>query len=83
MVKRQIFKGTVKELIQIAKSHGMFELEEFDTIEEVIERIQVCEGKHKQQIPYSSYHNSLTQICFDCQKIRTNLKSTISTGRKE
>ena len=50
-----------------------FKLEEYKTIEEVIERIQCCEGKHKQQIAYSSYHNSLTQVCFDCKKVRTNL----------
>ena len=34
--------------------------------------IKECEGKHKQQVAYSSYHNALTQVCFDCKKIRTN-----------
>jgi len=73
MKRRQIFKGTIKELKQIVKSHGMFELETFATIGQVRHQIQKCEGKHKQQIVYSSYHDSLTQVCFDCKKIRTNL----------
>lgn len=36
--------------------------------------IKSCEGKHIQQIAYSSYHDALTQICFTCQEIRTSLK---------
>jgi len=36
--------------------------------------IKECEGKHVQQIAYSSYHDALTQICFGCRKIRTSLK---------
>ena len=36
--------------------------------------IKSCEGKHIQQIAYSSYHDALTQICFGCKKIRTSLK---------
>lgn len=32
------------------------------------------EGNHIQQCSYSSYHNSLTQVCFDCKKIRTNIE---------
>jgi len=51
-----------------------FELYILDSIEEVRRMIQVCEGGHKQQIAYSSYHDSLTQICFDCRTIRTNCK---------
>ena len=50
------------------------EIERYETIEDVIERIQVCEGSHKQQVAYSSYHNALTQVCFGCNKVRTNLK---------
>ena len=75
--RRQIFKGTLKELKAIARGQGMFELETFGTIGQVRHQIQKCEGKHKQQIAYSSYHDSLTQICFDCKKIRTNLKMEI------
>lgn len=36
--------------------------------------IKDCEGKHIQQVVYSSYHDALTQICFGCKKIRTTLK---------
>ena len=37
--------------------------------------IKKCEGKHIQQIAYSSYHDALTQICFGCKKVRTSLKN--------
>ena len=36
--------------------------------------IEGCEGKHIQQVIYSTYHKALTQICFGCKKIRTSLK---------
>jgi len=36
--------------------------------------IKNCEGKHIQQVAYSSYHDALTQICFSCCEIRTSLK---------
>jgi len=41
---------------------------------EVKRFIKLCEGKHIQQIAYSSYHDALTQICFNCKVIRTSLK---------
>ena len=45
------------------------------TQEEVKKHIKNCEGKHVQQIAYSSYHDALTQICFGCDKVRTSLKA--------
>ena len=36
--------------------------------------IKECEGKHVQQVCYSTYHDALTQICFGCKKIRTSIK---------
>jgi hypothetical protein len=51
-----------------------FELENFKTMEEVRKHIQECEGLHRQQIAYSSFHDCLTQICFGCKKIRTNMR---------
>ncbi len=36
--------------------------------------IQHCEGRHVQQVVYSTYHNAFTQICFGCNKVRTSLK---------
>ena len=41
---------------------------------EVKRFIKQCEGKHIQQVAYSSYHDALTQICFGCKAIRTSLK---------
>jgi len=56
------------------KEKILFELEYFKTMEEVRKQIQKCEGKHKQQVAYSTFHDSLTQICFGCRKIRSSLK---------
>ncbi len=41
---------------------------------QVKRHIRMCEGKHVQQIAYSSYHDALTQVCFGCDKVRTSLK---------
>lgn len=51
-----------------------FELRFYETQEEVKNNIKKCEGKHIQQIAYSSYHDALTQICFNCKRVRTSLK---------
>jgi len=48
------------------------EFEHFATQGQVRHQIQRCEGKHKQQIVYSSYHDALTQICYGCKKVRSN-----------
>ena len=41
--------------------------------ENVEHHIGFCEGKHIQQVVYSTYHRALTQICFGCKRIRTSL----------
>ncbi len=46
----------------------------------VKDKIKECEGKHIQQIAYSSYHDALTQICFGCKKIRTSLNKKFVLG---
>lgn len=51
-----------------------FDSEHLETMEEVREQIRKCEGRHSQQVAYSTFHDCLTQICFGCQKIRTNSK---------
>jgi len=51
-----------------------FEYEYYKTQEEVRKKIQECEGKHMQQVAYSTFHDALTQICYGCMKIRTNIK---------
>ncbi len=43
-----------------------------ESMEDVRKMIKSCEGEHKQQIVYSSYHDALTQICYTCKAIRTN-----------
>ena len=48
-------------------------LEHFKTQEEVRKHIQACEGKHMQQVAYSTFHDGLTQVCFGCKSIRTNI----------
>jgi len=51
----------------------VFEYEHMQTQEEVRKHIQQCEGKHKQQAIYSTFHDGLTQVCFTCRKVRSTL----------
>jgi hypothetical protein len=51
----------------------IFEFEHYETQEEVRKHIQECEGKHMQQVAYSTFHDALTQICFGCKKIRSSI----------
>ena len=51
-----------------------FEVIFCDNQEVVKNHIKLCEGEHIQQIAYSSYHDALTQVCFNCKRIRTSLK---------
>ena len=44
------------------------------TQEQVRRYIKECEGKHTQQAIYSTFHDALTQICYGCKKVRTNLE---------
>lgn len=47
-------------------------------LQEVKKAIELCQGKnHIQQVAFSTYHNCLTQICFTCKCIRTELKEKI------
>jgi len=50
-----------------------FEYEYLETTEEVRKHIQDCEGKHVQQVAYSTFHDALTQICYGCKKVRSNI----------
>ena len=50
-----------------------FECEFYPLQSQIKGAIKECENKHVQQVAYSSYHNTLTQICFGCKKIRTSL----------
>jgi hypothetical protein len=51
-----------------------FEYEYLPTIEEVHEHIRSCEGRHSQQIAFSSFHDALTQICFGCLVVRSTIR---------
>lgn len=44
--------------------------------------IKGCQcGNHVQQVAYSTYHDALTQICFQCRKIRTSMsKGDVNVG---
>lgn len=42
------------------------------TIEEIDKQIQDCEGKHSQQVVYSTFHHALTQICWTEKVVRSN-----------
>ena len=49
------------------------ELERYLVINDIRIIIQLCEKhKHVQQVAYSTYHDSLTQVCFTCDKVRTS-----------
>lgn len=50
------------------------EYEYIPTQEEVREHIQKCEGRHSQQVAYSTFHDALTQICYGCKVVRSNIK---------
>lgn len=51
----------------------IFTYEYYKTQEEVREHIRECEGKHSQQCCYSTFHDALTQICYGCKKVRSNI----------
>lgn len=51
----------------------MFEYEYLPTIEDIHQAIIKCEGRHTQQCVFSTFHDALTQICFGCGCIRSNL----------
>jgi len=51
-----------------------FEYEHYKTQKEVRKQIKECEGKHIQQVVYSTFHDALTQICFGCKKIRSTIE---------
>lgn len=51
-----------------------FKYEKMPNISNVEMWIGRCEGKHVQQVVYSTYHKAFTQICFGCKKIRSNME---------
>ena len=55
------------------KDNDRFMVLRFHTKKQVEDNIEKCEGKHIQQVVFSTYHKALTQICFGCGVIRTSL----------
>lgn len=51
-----------------------FEYEYLPTIENVRQQIKKCESLHTQQAVYSTFHDALTQVCYECKKIRSTIK---------
>ena len=51
-----------------------FQYKHLNTQEEVRKHIKECEGRHTQQAIYSTYHDALTQVCFGCRTVRSNIK---------
>ncbi|GEM_PF-3171541 len=49
-------------------------VEFYEDPEDIKRNIKTCEGRHVQQIAYSSYHDAFTQICFGCDVVRTSMK---------
>lgn len=50
-----------------------FEYEYIPIMETLRKQIQGCEGRHMQQVCYSTYHDALTQICYGCRCVRTTI----------
>lgn len=48
--------------------------EYIESMEEIRKQIEECEGRHTQQAVFSTFHNALTQICYGCKKVRSNIK---------
>ena len=51
-----------------------FEYQYIKKQEDVRKQIQKCQGKHVHQVAYSTFHDALTQVCFQCKKIRSTIK---------
>jgi hypothetical protein len=50
-----------------------FVYEPMPTMQAVREAIRGCEGRHVQQVSYSTFMDTLTQVCFTCQRIRSTI----------
>lgn len=42
-------------------------------MKDVRTEIKKCEGMHSQTVSYSTFHDAITQVCFVCKKIRSNI----------
>lgn len=51
-----------------------FEYIRLNSVEEVRTAIQGCEGQHVQQCAYSTFMDTLTQVCFTERLIRSTIQ---------
>jgi hypothetical protein len=58
----------------VSSKMKVFGLERVGSYDEVVTFTKACEGRHMQQVSYSTYHQALTQVCFGCKVVRTNIK---------
>jgi hypothetical protein len=58
---------------QSESPHNLMEYEYCATVQDVEKHLKNCEGRHFQQAAYSTFHTSLTQVCFVCKKVRSNI----------
>lgn len=54
-------------------SAGVFAYELCSSTLEVRERIRACEGRHVQQAVWSTFMDTLTQVCFTEQVVRSTI----------
>lgn len=45
-----------------------------DSVDAVRKQIAACEGRHVQQVAYSSFMGALTQICFTERRVRSTIR---------
>lgn len=53
------------------------EYEYTPVMQDLIDQIAACEGRHTQQAIYSTFHGALTQVCFGCFKVRSTIRRTV------
>jgi hypothetical protein len=60
--------------IPITGDKTLFRYEKLPDVEAVRRQIKECEGRHVQQVAFSSFMDALTQVCFTCQKVRSTIE---------
>lgn len=60
-----------------ADKNNIMDYEYCGSTQDVEKHIKQCEGRHFQQVAYSTFHTSLTQVCFVCKKVRSNILKTL------
>lgn len=58
------------------------EYELYNDMADIRGHIRECEGKHVQQAIYSTFMDTLTQVCFTCGTIRSTILWDGSTSYK-